>query len=268
MPVPLPAVRITLGNTPVDLVRRDEFVDLVIEHLSDRSTPSLFVASANLDHVNHFSTLSPTSETMKDQDGVVRWLILLDGTPLVWMARLLTGAPHAKLAGSDLLPLILPIAEAHGVTVGFLGGSTDMQTKLREVIAEKWPTLSVSGFWAPERSVLCDRSSSETLARRIAEAHTDMLVTSLGKPLQEEWLSRYAEVLGVRIVLAFGAATDFLSGHARRAPIILQRAGLEWAFRLFQEPRRLWKRYLIFGPRSVFRLLIWSRKPRHSVTSP
>ena len=98
------------------------------------------------------------------------------------------------------------------------------------------------------------------LAGTIRDAHTDLLVVGLGKPRQEEWMQRYAGASGARVLLGFGAAADFLAGKVSRAPGWLRRAGGEWLYRLYKEPRRLFRRYCLEGPPAMWRL----RKDSHS----
>lgn len=99
-----------------------------------------------------------------------------------------------------------------------------------------------------ERAGIDERDSACRLAERVREADVDLLIVGLGKPRQELWIDRYGAASGARVLLAFGAAADFLSGTVKRAPKQFQDLGLEWLYRLGTEPRRLAHRYLVDGP--------------------
>ncbi|MGW0042440.1 WecB/TagA/CpsF family glycosyltransferase [Rhodococcus sp. NPDC003348] len=252
-----------VDQIPVDLLDRESAIELIFDALE--AAGSLAVASANLDHIHHFGTDASWANHPPaiSQDGAIaeeqRWLTLLDGVPLVRKAKTETGRTWPKLSGSDLLEPILARSAADGVRVGFLGGSPTTHRHLLTAMAERFPTLETVGAWAPERSVLTNSAASMRLALEIREARVEILVVSLGKPLQENWISEFGPVTGARALLAFGAAVDFLAGRVRRAPQWVADAGLEWAWRLSREPRRLAHRYLVEAPPSLLRLECRSR---------
>lgn len=178
----------------------------------------------------------------------MEWLTLLDGAPLVARANTLTGRRWPRLAGSDLIGPILDGAAQEGLTVGFLGGAATTHIRLREVLASTRPGLRVAGWWAPERAELADPGASLRIAAEIRRAGIDILIIGLGKPRQELWIAEYGDATGAQVLLAFGAVVDFLAGRVRRAPAWASEHGLEWAWRLALEPRRLARRYLVQGP--------------------
>jgi exopolysaccharide biosynthesis WecB/TagA/CpsF family protein len=246
------ARRIVLGGTPVDLMHFPQAVKLISDRAAAEGGPPLAVVSANLDHIRHFGAGGPWD--IAEDTGGLSWLSLLDGAPLAAQARRLTGTPWPRLAGSDLIEPLLTAAERRGVRVGFLGGSTETQRLLRRRLPEKWPHLRTVGWWSPDRSDLSDVEASTALAAGIEAAGVDLLVVGLGKPRQEHWISTYGAGTGARVLLAFGAVVDFLAGRVARAPGWVSRRGLEWAWRLGREPKRLYRRYLIEGPPAYLRL--------------
>lgn len=236
----------------MDIVTLPDVVEAVAGRLGGGKP--LFVASANLDHLHHFGSGSPHAGMFDDRDRA-DWLVLLDGMPLVWTARRLTGEPCEQLAGSDLLPLLLAVAERRSATLGVFGGAPDMHAALRSALVRRFPALPVAGMWAPDRSDLSDPRRAAGWAERVRAAGVDLLVVALGKPHAEVWLHSHGPDTGAHVALQFGAACDFLAGRARRAPRTLQHAGLEWLFRLSREPRRLSRRYLVNGPADLVHLL-------------
>lgn len=250
----LHGIRLRLGGAAVDLLRRDQVLAAVEVTLSSLGPP-LFIASANLDHVHHFGRCSGRTSMFGGIPGGGQWLVLLDGMPLVWAARRLTGQHWDQLAGSDLLPEMLTVAATVRARVGFLGGSPAMHQALSRVLGERFPDLRVVGCWTPPRQDIIDFRASRRVAHDIRQARVDLLVVGLGKPHQELWLAEHGNASRARIALAFGAATDFLAGTVHRAPPRWRRTGLEWLYRLLHEPRRLGRRYLLQGPPALLATL-------------
>jgi exopolysaccharide biosynthesis WecB/TagA/CpsF family protein len=246
------ARQVVLGGAPVDLMHFPEALQLISDRAAGSHGPPLAVVSANLDHIRHFGAGGPWDSSHSTPD--LSWLSLLDGAPLVSQARRLTGTRWPRLAGSDLIEPLLAAAERRGLRVGFLGGSTETQRLLRQRLPHRWPQLRAVGWWSPDRSELTDATASTALAERIAAAGVDLLVVGLGKPRQEQWISSYGAQTGARVLLAFGAVVDFLAGRVGRAPAWVSSRGLEWAWRLGREPKRLARRYLIEGPPAYLRL--------------
>lgn len=174
-------------------------------------------------------------------------LVTSDGMPLVWGLRLL-GVPWAtRVYGPDLTPAVCRKAEAERIPVGFHGGTPEALARLLERVRRDHPSLPIAHAESPPFGALTpERLAAE--AERIAAAGARIVFVGLGCPKQERWMAAQRGHVPA-VMLGVGAAFDFLAGTKRQAPRILQRAGLEWAFRLATEPRRLWRRYLINNPR-------------------
>jgi N-acetylglucosaminyldiphosphoundecaprenol N-acetyl-beta-D-mannosaminyltransferase len=273
--------RLSLGGCAVDLCTQDEVLQQVQQTLRDSRLGPLAIGSANLDHVYHFGVggshehslgasargqetgrLPGSGNASARTAPSVRWIMLLDGVPLCWRTRALNAGDWPRLAGADLIMPILRLCGRQGHTVGFLGGMPAMHAQLRVVLREQVPDVRVAGFWAPERSSLGDPTRARRLADDIRAAHTEVLVVGLGKPHQEEWIERYGAASGAQVLLAFGAAADFVAGVAPRAPQVFRDHGFEWLYRLALEPRRLGRRYLRQGPVALARLLVASSQVR------
>ena len=263
--------RIDLAGIVVDLMDERSAIDLLLDRPA--SGDPLAVVSANLDHIVQFGhdgrwrrtlgdSLRPTRTTVTGEHRQLEWLTLLDGAPLVAQADRLTGRPWPRLAGSDLVGPLLDAAEAAGKSVGFLGGSYLVQRLLSRQLFRTRPGLVVAGMWCPDRSELADEPASLQLAESIAAAGPDILVVGLGKPRQELWISKYGPATGANVLLAFGAVVDFLADAIQRAPAVASDHGLEWAWRLAREPRRLAKRYLLDDPPGLVQMR------RHSILLP
>ncbi|GAB4047206.1 WecB/TagA/CpsF family glycosyltransferase [Catellatospora paridis] len=249
--------RVVLGGTTVDLLNTDELMAAVSRAVAADLPRPLAIASANIDHIHHFSAPRDLDRSASE----VEWLVLLDGVPLVRRASRLSGRAEAKLSGSDILPRVVEFAERVGATVGFLGGMPAMHERLSLALADQHPTLKVVGQWSPSRDIVDDLGASAALADEIRVAGPEILVVGLGKPRQERWIAQHGAATGARVILAFGAAADFLAGTVGRAPEWVAAMGAEWAYRLLREPRRLARRYLVQGPPAWWKLRTKSYLP-------
>jgi N-acetylglucosaminyldiphosphoundecaprenol N-acetyl-beta-D-mannosaminyltransferase len=242
--LPSVPVRMVVSGSIVERCDAGEVLSIIAARLQSPG-PGLAVGSVNLDHLHHFRRIGAAPA------GRLEWLLLADGMPIAWRGRLLTARPWPRVTGADLLPAVLALAEETGQRVGFFGGGPETHRLLEEHVRERYPGLDVSGMWAPNPADI--ESDSDTLAAAIRDAGTDVLIVSLGKPRQEQWVDRQGHATGARIFLPCGGAVDFLAGKTRRAPHWMQRFGLEWFYRLSHEPRRLARRYLLQGPFALLR---------------
>lgn len=248
-----PPARVMISGVKVDLCSVRDVLAAAARYAAVRGDNPLVIGSVNLDHLHHFG-VGRANPDCAELGPRLRWLMLADGAPIVARARLRTRQNWPRITGADLLPLVLEQAMHAGQRVGFLGGLPQTHDQLRGVITDRYPSLEVTDFWAPDRNDLTDPARSDALARDIAATDTHVLVVGLGKPLQELWIARHGVATGAAVMLAFGASADFLAGAAVRAPEWMRRCGLEWSYRLGREPRRMARRYLVQGPASVMRL--------------
>ncbi|WP_458317380.1 WecB/TagA/CpsF family glycosyltransferase [Mycolicibacterium brisbanense] len=236
-----------IGDTVVVRHTSADVVAIVAQRLA-ATEPPLAVGSVNLDHLHHFPVGA------HPMAGGPEWLWLADGAPVAWRGARLHGTPWPRVTGADLLEPLLDMCADQGVQVGFLGGVPATHERLAAVLAGRHPDAAPARFWAPTRDEVESAVASQKLAAQIRGAGVRLLVVGLGKPRQELWIRNHARDTGAAVLLAFGAAGDFLAGVVHRAPEVYQRHGLEWLYRLRQEPRRLARRYLVQGPGALLQL--------------
>ncbi|MFQ5785441.1 MAG: WecB/TagA/CpsF family glycosyltransferase [Alphaproteobacteria bacterium] len=165
-----------------------------------------------------------------------------DGMPLVWSLRR-AGLDAERVAGPDLMARLCARAAEEGMPIYLYGGGAATFETLARTLAARFPGLRIAGREAPP--MLPPRPARDEAARaRIAASGARLVFVGLGCPKQEFWMAAQAPGLPA-VLLGVGAAFDFLAGITPRAPRWMQRAGLEWLFRLICEPRRLWRRYLV-----------------------
>lgn len=235
-----------VGGTDVHLIDEWRAVQVIVAAAEGPRRCPLAVASINLDHVHHFGR-DDVGQVISSGESV-EWLNLIDGAPVARQVKRVTGVSYPRLSGSDLIFPILQAAASRGYSVGVLGGLPDVKPLFADRVKRQWPELRVVGHWTPSREDLGSTEAMETLADDIRNAAVDILLVCLGKPRQESWIQSYGALSGAGVLLAFGAVVDFLAGRVSRAPRWASSAGLEWAWRLALEPKRLAPRYLIQGP--------------------
>jgi N-acetylglucosaminyldiphosphoundecaprenol N-acetyl-beta-D-mannosaminyltransferase len=184
----------------------------------------------------------------------------VDGQPLVWASRLLGAPLPERISGADLVPLLMKRAAVHHWRVYLVGAGPGVA----EMAAEKIRCLGVdiAGTDSPLLSSRLDPSESTAVVEKIQRARPNLVLVAFGSPKQEQWMFQVQEQIRPAVSIGVGAALDFVAGRVKRAPRWMSRSGLEWLFRLSQEPRRLWRRYLVNDPRFLLILLRMLRLPR------
>jgi N-acetylglucosaminyldiphosphoundecaprenol N-acetyl-beta-D-mannosaminyltransferase len=172
-----------------------------------------------------------------------------DGMPLVWWCRRSGFADAGRVAGSDLLTAMCQLGARRGHRHYFYGGSPRGVEKLVSRLTQRFPGLVVVGYRSPPfRPLTTDEDSADIAA--VNEARPDFVWVGLGMPKQEKWMAQHVGKINAAALIGVGAAFDFLSGETPRAPVWMQRSGVEWLFRLITEPRRLAHRYFVYN--SIF----------------
>lgn len=169
-------------------------------------------------------------------------LALPDGAPIAWTLRRLGFRGQERINGPDLMWRYCELIACTGQSLYLLGGTEETLTKLRDRLINAFPELRIAGVWSPPFRALTPEEDAEAVAR-INESGAGVVFVSLGCPKQELWMAAHRGRVQA-VMIGVGAAFSFHAGTIRRAPLWVQRAGLEWIFRLMAEPRRLWKRYL------------------------
>lgn len=187
-----------------------------------------------------------------------------DGAPVVWAARLLGLPLEDRVAGADLVPSLATHAAERGYSLYLLGGGPGVAAQAARILVARNPGLRIAGVASPPYSSVAEVEPA--ILEDIRRAQPDILLVALGNPKQEKWVDMYADDLGVPVCIGVGGTLDMIAGVTRRAPRWSHRIGLEWLFRLAQEPRRLWQRYVRDGLYfSWFFLLQWWQLRRLSL---
>ncbi len=188
-------------------------------------------------------------------------LVTPDGMPLVWALKAQGVSDASRVYGPELMPHVLELAAREDVPIGLYGGTPESLEALHQVLKTRYPDLKVACKIAPPFRPLTPEED-EAVTQEIKASGARILFVGIGCPKQEKWMAEHKNRIPA-VMLGVGAAFDFHAGRVRQAPRWLQAAGLEWAFRLAMEPRRLWKRYLRHNPRFVGLFLLQLLGLRH-----
>jgi N-acetylglucosaminyldiphosphoundecaprenol N-acetyl-beta-D-mannosaminyltransferase len=237
-----PGRRVEMGRLAVD---RCTFAEALasIAGLVDRGRGGM-VFTPNVDHVVMVGEDPAFQRAYAAAD-----LSLADGMPVVWASHLLGQPVPEKISGSDLAPALMELAEVRGFRVYLLGGAPGVAELASRNLRRTHPRLQIVGTSSPRIDLSQPPELRRDVLAEIQRAAPDLVLVALGAPKQELWMHEARQALRPAVLLGVGASIDFLAGTARRAAPWVSAAGLEWLYRLAHEPRRLWRRYLLRGPR-------------------
>jgi len=235
--------RINFLGAPMDSASMSDTVSLITERVKARHfTQHVAVNVAKLINMRNDDKLR---HSVTECD-----IINIDGMGVVLGARFLGHDVNQRVAGIDLFHELLAMSANDQFPVFLLGAKEDVVSKVADTLQEKYPRLPIAGyhdgyFWDDERAVVDE----------IQASGARLLFVAITSPKKENFINKWKDELGVDFVMGVGGTFDVVAGKVKRAPIWMQKYGLEWLYRIIQEPRRMWKRYLITNTTFAFLLL-------------
>lgn len=222
-----------LGN-PVTALSFNAQIEKILEWA--RSYQSKVVCVANVHMLMEAHWNAEFSSVLHNAD-----IVTPDGMPLVWMMKLMGIREQNRVAGMDILLALCKSAPAQNVSVFFLGSETTILQKMRSKLEREFPNLRIADMVSlPFRPLTA--AEDEAIVQRINQSQAKLVLVSLGCPKQEYWMHNHKGKIQA-VMIGLGGVFPVLAGVHKRAPLWIQNLGLEWLYRLVQEPRRLWKRY-------------------------
>jgi N-acetylglucosaminyldiphosphoundecaprenol N-acetyl-beta-D-mannosaminyltransferase len=234
--------RVELFSCPMDVATMDETVAWIGSRIESRQFTQHVVV--NVAKLVHMQTDADLASSIRGCD-----IVNIDGMGVVWGARLMGVPVEERVAGVDLFERLLQMAAERGLPIFLLGATDPVVTRVAAVVSERYPALQIAGhhhgyFWDNEENVV----------EMIRRSGARLLFVAITSPKKENFINRWKGRLGVDFVMGVGGTFDVVAGKVRRAPSWMQRGGLEWAYRVGQEPRRMWKRY--FTTNSKFAMML------------
>lgn len=229
--------RLDLLGTPIDFVDMASVVETMLGAARHRRFCQ--VATVNVDFLVSSRRDDEVRTILSEVD-----LNIPDGAPVVWAGKALGRRNATRLAGADLVPALMSTATAERLRVFLLGGEDNSAADAAAVLRARHPQLHLSVFQPPRSSL--DEMDDATILTQIGDVEPHILLVAFGHPKQDKWIHRNRAHLPMACI-GVGCSLDLIAGRQRRAPAWAQRVGLEWAYRLVHEPRRLVRRYAIDG---------------------
>lgn len=249
-----------LFGLKIDALRMQDAVGCVRSWVNDSESHCRYVVTPNVDHAVVFQENVDFQDAYQHAD-----LVLADGHPIVWASRLLRRPLPERVPGSELVPELFSSFDrqqrddGRPLRVFLLGAAQGVAARAAAKIKRQWPNVETVGVYSPPKGFENDADESNLILGRIALCRPDVVIVGLGAPKQELWVCRHRHEIRAKVALCVGATIDFLAGEKNRAPVWMQRAGIEWLHRMCSEPKRLLKRYAkdawVF-PQLVFRQLL------------
>lgn len=244
-PMPRPRERLDILGVPVDAITYESWLELIgkwvkgagARHVCTVNPEFIMVAQRD---PNFFNILNRAE------------LCVPDGVGLLWAARRLGSPLPERVTGSDGLPIIAERAAQEGWKLFLLGAAPGVAEQTADVLRERYPGVKIVGTYAGSPSV----DEEDEIVARINASGADLLFVAYGAPMQDKWIARNLPRLRVAMAMGVGGAFDFIAGVVPRAPLWMQRAGLEWLFRLIRQPWRIGRMLRL----PAFVLAVLSRK--------
>lgn len=241
----------------MDLTSKSDFIGYVKEHIDNQSATKV-IQFVNANKVAKVAE----DESMKELMWKADW-VLTDGQPLLPMARLLGIPVPERIDGIGLMKSLLELANENGYRVYLLGAKQEIVEKCIEIIGRDYPGIVIAGY----RNGYFKKEQAKDVAEAIAPTTPDLLFLGMGSPMKEEFAENYRNALGTKVIQGVGGSFDVMAGLVPRAPVWMQKLCLEWLFRVIQEPRRMFWRYVTTNGRylwiytKAFFARIWGKKP-------
>ncbi len=237
--------KVEIFGIPVDNLSMDETLGVIDEHIRNRKP------------LHHIVINAGKVVAMQDDEELRRSvlaadLINADGMSVVWASRFLGRPLKERVAGIDLMLRLVELAAQEGYKVFLFGAREEVVRRVKEIWSEQYGPDIIAGY----RNGYFSPDEEPEIARQIAGSGADILFVAISSPKKEIFLEKYKDLLGkIPFVMGVGGSFDVVAGKTKRAPRWMQKAGLEWLYRFVQEPRRMWRRYLVGNFRFLLLML-------------
>ncbi|MGV7223251.1 MAG: WecB/TagA/CpsF family glycosyltransferase [Nitrospinales bacterium] len=224
--------KINLFGTDIDCLTMEETIQIVDKIIQDRTPRQHVVVNAlKFAMMNSDSGLKNIVNSCD--------IISADGLPVVWASRILSQPLPERVAGVDLFQNLVKSCSQKGYRPFFFGARQEIVVKTIENFIEKYPNLEVAGY----RNGYFTKEQEPQISDIIRNSRADMLFVGISSPIKEIFLNKWMNYMQIPFCMGVGGSFDIIAGKTKRAPVWMQEAGMEWFYRVLQEPRRMWKRY-------------------------
>lgn len=188
-------------------------------------------------------------------------IVLPDGAGMSIACRIIGQRLQANVNGTDLLPELCEISRQKEFTFFLLGAAPGVAERMKDNLENTYPGLNVVG---EQHGYFDHETDSGGVIEKINALKPNIVLVAFGAPRQEKWIHKHRQQIDSNLLIGVGGLFDFYSGDKKRAPVWMRNSGVEWLYRLYLEPARLWRRYIIGNPLFIYRMLRWKRKQPRS----
>ena len=233
-------MRVKILNTYVNVVSMNETVSLVEKIIKERKPTQHVVINAL-----KVNLMEDDSELRRIINSCP--LINADGASIIWAAKRLGIPLKERVTGCDLFQELVKVASVKGYKIYLFGAKEEVVTRVKSIFEQKYPGIQIAGY----RNGNFTEADEPEIVKNMSESGADMMFVAFSSPKKEYWVNKYLNQLNIPFVMGVGGSFDIVAGVTERAPVWWQEHGLEWLYRFIQEPRRMWKRYIIGNARFV-----------------
>ena len=245
-------MRVNICGVGIDEYTFDEVVEAIAHHAQSGDAPA-YVVTPNAQHILTLQKDAHFREIYRKA-----FLVVPDGVSLLWAAKFLQTPLKGRVNGTDLFERLCTIAAEKGLKIFLLGGRPGAAEKAQHTLQARHPGLKIVDTHCPPYGFESNPAELALINSKIKKAAPHILFVGLGAPKQEYWIYNNYQQLGIPISVGIGVSFEMVADMVKRAPVWMQKRGLEWFFRLIVEPRRLWQRYIIGNP--LFILLVLKQR--------
>ncbi|WP_200506946.1 WecB/TagA/CpsF family glycosyltransferase [Adhaeribacter terrigena] len=236
--------RISICNIPVDALTMQQTLEIIDTAITNNKPVHHVVVNA--------AKLVNAQKDAKLKESIVNCdIINADGQAIVWASRILNNALPERVAGIDLMENLVAMAAGKGRRIFFLGAKEEIVKKVVEKYTATYGSSIIGGY----RNGYFKKEDESEIAKQIAASKSDILFVAISSPKKEIFLDTYKAEINMPFIMGVGGSFDVVSGLVKRAPLWMQKSGLEWFYRTLQEPGRMWKRYLFTNTEFLYLLM-------------
>lgn len=233
--------RITIADIPVDVVTMNQTVQMIDTAIEEKKPIHHVV-------INAAKVVNAQKDKMLFNSIVNCDIINADGQSIVWASKFLNKPLPERVSGIDLMDNLLMLAAKKKYKVYFLGAKEEIVKKVVDVYTQQYSKYIIAGY----RNGYFKQEDEEAIAKEIAASNADILFVAITSPKKEIFLNKYKDIIHTPFIMGVGGSFDVVAGFVKRAPLWMQKAGMEWFYRVIQEPGRMWKRYLVGNSKFIY----------------
>lgn len=225
-------------NIMIDNLSMQEALDFITLTIDKKN--KILVVTPNVDHIVKLENNAKFQRAYENAG-----LVLVDGTPLMWIARMYGTPLKEKITGPRLTEKVFELAAQKGLSLFILGAANGVAEVAAHNMRQKYVNCNVVGTYSPQYGFEKDTEEISNIIQRVNQCKPDLLVVGMGSPKTEIFLDEHMHELDIHVAMSIGAAIDFMAGNIERCPEWINKVGLEWFYRFVKEPKRMFKRYFI-----------------------